>query len=197
VAVYLLDEPTAHLDADLGSTLQDLLADVGRDRGAGVVYASHDPAEALGVADRVALMRAGRVVQDGSPADVYGRPVDRWAAGLTGRASLLEVDVRSLAAGRAVVGVGGTHVEVAGGGEGSTLVVRPEWAHLGGPLSGVVRSVRFRGSHRDVTLDTAGGPVAVRVSANTTRVGVGETLSWGLERGWLVGDELNDRSTRA
>jgi ABC-type Fe3+/spermidine/putrescine transport system ATPase subunit len=193
VAAYLLDEPTAHLDADLGSTLQDLLAELGRDRGAGVVYASHDPAEALGVADRVALVRGGRVVQQGSPADVYSRPIDRWAAGLTGKSSLLDVDVRSLAAGRAVVRIGETEVEVGGGGEGSTMVVRPEWAHLGGSLSGVVRSVRFRGSHRDVTLDTAGGAVVIRASVNTTQVSVGETLSWGLDRGWLV----SDRSTRA
>ena len=83
-ALYLFDEPTAHLDTHVrGVFLEELLTRL-RDTGAAALYATHDAEEALGVADRVALLAAGRVVQIGTPEQVYRQPVDVWAARLTG-----------------------------------------------------------------------------------------------------------------
>ena len=96
-SLYLFDEPTAHLDAELREHLGAEIAEQRRRAGAAAIYATHDTAEALALADRVALVRDGRVVQDGSPAVVYDCPVDMWAARLTGpawRIGVRVVDVR-------------------------------------------------------------------------------------------------------
>ena len=89
-ALYLFDEPTAHLDTHVRGVFLDELVTRLRDTGAAALYATHDAEEALGVADRVALLTAGRVVQVGTPEEVYHRPVDVWAARLTGPVSVLE-----------------------------------------------------------------------------------------------------------
>ncbi len=92
-ALYLFDEPTAHLDTSLRVALQEELAEQRKASGAAAVYATHDSGEALAIADRIALLRDGSIVQVGSPLEVYSRPVDLWSAKLTGPASVLHVDV--------------------------------------------------------------------------------------------------------
>jgi len=82
--VYLFDEPTAHLDAPTRAAVQAEIAARRAELGSAAIYATHDAAEALGIADRVALLRGGRLVQQGTPDEVYERPADRWAAGITG-----------------------------------------------------------------------------------------------------------------
>ena len=89
-SVYLFDEPTAHLDTHVrGVFLEELVARQ-RDSGAAAVYATHDAEEALGLADRVALLREGRLLQVGTPQQVYAEPVDLFAARLTGPASVID-----------------------------------------------------------------------------------------------------------
>ncbi len=187
--LYLFDEPTAHLDAALKATLQDELSAQRRAAGAAAVHATHDAAEALAVADRVALLRDGRVVQAGTPTEVYAQPVDRWAAELTGAASVLDLEVRARTAGRATVALAGSCIEVAAGGaldaRGVPALVRPDWAGLGGPLSGVVTRVAYRGAHTDYHLDTGCGALVVR-DAGPPTVRPGERVAWHLERIWAL-----------
>ncbi len=163
--LHLFDEPTAHLDGPLRDRLLDEIATARRDAGAAGIYATHDTAEALAIADRVALLRHGRLVQVGTPLEVYEAPVDAWAARLTGPASELEAVVVGAAGELAELEVGGVRVRAAlDGGIGSGppggaagLLVRPDWASLEGPLAGRVSGVRFRGSHSDVDLATPAG----------------------------------------
>ncbi len=89
-AVFLLDEPTAHLDTALRTELQDELAERRRADGAAALMATHDIEEALGLADRVVLLREGRVIQTGTPTEVYERPIDAWAARMTGPVSVVD-----------------------------------------------------------------------------------------------------------
>ncbi|RZU31798.1 ABC transporter ATP-binding protein [Blastococcus saxobsidens] len=159
-SLYLFDEPTAHLDAHVRDVfLQELVA---RRRGTGAagIYATHDAEEALGLADRVALLRDGRLVQVGTPQQVYEEPVDLFAARLTGPASVIDAPD---GAGR--------------------LLVRPGWARLGGPLEGRLRAVWFRGPHSDHLLDTAAGEVLVR-QPGPPRHPVGACVGWTLVRSW-------------
>ena len=93
--LFLLDEPTAHLDAATRAAAEALIAAQRALRGAAAVYATHDAAEALGVADRVALLRDGRIVQVGTPKEVYEQPVDEWAAVLTGPVSVIDLPGRA------------------------------------------------------------------------------------------------------
>lgn len=166
-AVVLLDEPTAHLDATLKATLQVEMAEHCRRTGAAVLLATHDVADALAVADRVALVREGRLLQVGSPLEVYDRPVDAWAAAMTGTASVLSAGPDGIPAadGRA------------------SIVVRPAWASLGGELPGSISAVRFYGSHTDTTLDTPFGGLVIR-SLGGPSVAVGAAATWTLHRWW-------------
>jgi ABC-type Fe3+/spermidine/putrescine transport system ATPase subunit len=188
-ALYLFDEPTAHLDAALRVVFQEELAERRAATGAAALYATHDAAEALAVADQVALIRQGQVVQTGSPVEIYERPVDLWAAQLTGPASLLEVPVDGQAGARVAAVIGGVTVAVDGGRNPPSgqvaLLVRPGWAEFGGPLPGTVRQVWYRGAHTDYKLDTPAGSVVIR-QGGPPRAQAGEPVSWNLERGWII-----------
>ncbi len=92
-AVVLMDEPFSGLDARLrdevrGTTLQRL-----RQADAAVVMVTHDPDEAMRVADTIALMRQGHIVQQGKPSEIYRMPVDPEAAALFGGANLFHAPV--------------------------------------------------------------------------------------------------------
>ena len=86
--LYLFDEPTAHLDAHLQDVFLGEIAARQREMGAAAVT-QHDAAEALGLADRVAVLVGGRVIQVGTPQQLYVEPVSATAARLTGPASIL------------------------------------------------------------------------------------------------------------
>jgi ABC-type sugar transport system ATPase subunit len=161
-AVYLFDEPTAHLDAPLRDVFLAELAARRRESGAAAIYATHDAAEALGLADRVALLVGGRVIQDGSPQQLYAEPVSVQAARLTGPASLLC-------------------------GSSGPLLVRPDWARLGGDRTGVVVDVWFRGSYTDYALRTSDGELLLRTPAPPAHQR-GEEVSWSMDRCWPLSD---------
>jgi ABC-type Fe3+/spermidine/putrescine transport system ATPase subunit len=225
--VYLFDEPTAHLDATLRERLQLEIADQRRRAGAAAIYATHDTAEALAIADRVALLRAGRLVQEGTPAEVYGRPVDPWAARLTGLASIIDVRLIGGGGGPSGGGDGGdgggpsggpghggpsggpaggpVPIEVAGTPQLTTIasagataagevrvIVRPDWARLGGSIPGTVETVAFRGAHTDYRLTTPAGTVELRVGGPPT-VTPGDVVGWSLDRAWVPATPI-DRS---
>ncbi|HYY75568.1 MAG TPA: ABC transporter ATP-binding protein [Gaiellaceae bacterium] len=87
--VVLLDEPWSNIDPVLRSSMRDELAAILRGAGVTVLLVTHEQEEAFSLADRVALMRAGRIVQAGPPEEVYYGPASRWAAEFVGAANLL------------------------------------------------------------------------------------------------------------
>jgi ABC-type Fe3+/spermidine/putrescine transport system ATPase subunit len=186
-AVFLFDEPTAHLDAHLRGVV---LAEVARRRaeaGAAAVYATHEAAEALAIADRVAVLRGGRVAQVGTPDEVYRRPVDRTVARLTGPASVLDGVVLDRTARGLMLRIGErcVTVPVTSPGSGRAIVIRPDWVCVDGPLPATVVAARFAGPHTDVHLDTAAGPVVVRESG-PPRYAPGDRVTWTLREAWPV-----------
>jgi len=82
--VYLLDEPIAHLDARLKFSTQSLLKEFATRYKATIIYVTHDYREALALSDRVAVLRKGRIEQEGSPQDIYYRPVSDFVGRLIG-----------------------------------------------------------------------------------------------------------------
>ncbi len=191
--LFLFDEPTAHLDTPLRAALQEELATRRASTGTAAVTATHDVGEALAVADRVALLRVGRLVQVGTPRDVYERPVDLWAARLTGPASVIEPAVVEWAPHgqptRIRVGERESHVplDAAPADPGiARLIVRPDWVTLDGELPGVVRDAWYRGPHTDYRLETPGGLLEVR-EFGPPRVAAGTAVGWRLHRAWPVG----------
>ncbi len=87
--VMLLDEPFSGLDARLRDQVRDSTLHVLKDSGAACLLVTHDPDEAMFMADRIAVMRAGRMVQVGSPVDLYCRPVDAFVARFFGEINAL------------------------------------------------------------------------------------------------------------
>jgi len=171
-SLYLFDEPTAHLDTHVRGVFLEELLTRRRESGAAALYATHDAEEALGVADRVAVLAAGQVVQVGTPEDVYHRPVDLWAARLTGPASVLA-------------------------GPAGPLLVRPEWARLVGDRTARVEDVWFRGPHSDYLLETDQGRLLVR-APGPPRHRRGDATAWSLQESWALGAETTgQRSSSA
>ncbi len=87
--LVLLDEPFSSLDASLRAGLRREVELILRDAGATALLVTHDQEEALSLADRLAVMNEGRIVQVGAPVEVYGRPATRWAAQFVGEVNVL------------------------------------------------------------------------------------------------------------
>ena len=93
-SIVLLDEPWSNIDPLLRATMRDELATILRRVDVTVLFVTHDREEAFSLADRIALMRAGRVVQSGSAEEVYFSPVDRWAAEFVGSGNFVRGEIR-------------------------------------------------------------------------------------------------------
>ena len=120
--VVLMDEPFSGLDSRLrdevrGTTLKRL-----REAGAAVVMVTHDPDEAMRVGDRVALMHAGRIVQEGTPSELYLHPKDPHAAALFGGANIFHARVTN---GCAPSPFGQTATKAVAEGEWAEVIYRP------------------------------------------------------------------------
>ena len=166
--LFLFDEPTAHLDTHLRSIVLEEVARRRQALGAAALYATHNAAEALAIADRVAVLRAGRPIQLDTPQRVYDRPADMETARLTGPASF--VAPTGCPSIWAMEGVG-------------QALVRPDWVRLDGDVPGRVESVRYRGPHTDLVVVVGGGRLLVSCPGPPRRqpgddVGIGLTQAW-------------------
>ena len=170
--VLLLDEPLSALDYKLRKDMQIELKRLQHETGITFIFVTHDQEEALTMSDRIAVMSKGRILQVGSPRDIYDRPSERFVADFIGDTNFLQGEVQSFAKGRAVIKLaGGTAVDAMVP-EGFTplgtvtVVVRPEHAQLtakGSGLNGVLENVVYFGTdtHFHVQLND-GGKFTVR-----------------------------------
>jgi len=93
--LMLLDEPFSSLDAGLRVRLRAEVAQVLRQAGSTTLWVTHDQEEALALADRIVLMRDGRVVQTATPTELYWEPVDTWTARFLGDLNIVPAESRS------------------------------------------------------------------------------------------------------
>lgn len=175
--VVLLDEPFSALDAALRAEVRGQVRQVLRRAQTTAVLVTHDQDEALSMADQVVVVDEGRLVQAGSPAEIYAKPVSRWLAQFVGGALVLP----GIWDGGAVVGpLGAVPATLADGhvahdGDAVDLVLRPEQLSLGvasevagGAGAGVramIRDVAYFGHDAVVTMDLPAceEPVQARV----------------------------------
>ena len=149
--LLLLDEPLSALDRGLRERLASDLHDILRATGVTALLVTHDQEEAFAVADRMAVMREGRVVQQGSLAEVWRTPVDAWAARFLGYAETL--DGERAAALRRLAAPGATWSAVAL--RRSAVRVDPE-----GPMTARVLEARLDPEHVRLQLEVEGvGPL--------------------------------------
>jgi len=162
--VVLLDEPFTALDAALRTRLRRDVADVLRRSGATAVLVTHDPVEALALADEVAVMAGGRITQQGPGAEVYRRPVDLATARTLG--DVVTVAATLTAAGTVAVGVlGPVAVDPAAHDRHGpvTLLLRPEQVQRRGDgVAATVEAIEFRGHDADVVLVIDGTTLTAR-----------------------------------
>ncbi|MFE6699265.1 ABC transporter ATP-binding protein [Streptomyces sp. NPDC057718] len=190
-AIVLLDEPFNALDNSLRSGIRDDVRAALTAAGATGVLVTHDQEEALSSADLVAVMRSGRVVQFGTPQDIYRMPADLWTASFVGDAVQLPGTAQGATAATALGDIP-LHTP-ASEGTGIT-VVRPEQIVLHtaaedsrGSCTGTVQSVDFHGHHSTVKVSVPGiegavvartlGPAAAR-SGETVTVTVTGRATW-------------------
>ena len=161
--VVLLDEPFSALDTGLRAELRDEVAGTLRAAGTTAVLVTHDQTEAMTMADALAVMHDGRIVQVGPPAEVYRRPVDEWTARFLGDAVVLPGRRRADGAVTSALGPlrladGYPHHE----GPDVAVFCRPEQvrrAEPGGGTTATVTSLRFLGP--DALLGLAIGDLAL------------------------------------
>src|SRR5216683_3456661 len=140
-ALLLLDEPLSNLDARLREDMRHEIKSLVQRLGTTTLYVTHDQLEALSMSDRVALMNAGSIVQEGAPRDVYLRPADGFAANFLGRTNLVDGRVTDVTGGLVSTSWG------------TFRCVLPDWA-----TSGTQLSVGYR-------IDLGRGEQMVRVRA--------------------------------
>jgi len=158
--VFLMDEPLSNLDAKLREILRAELKDLQMKLGATFLYVTHDQVEAMSMGDKVGILNHGRIVQIGTPHEIYNRPRDTFVATFVGSPAmnLLSAAVR---VGRLIVEPGKLEVPLEGdvavrapsGADRVTLGVRSEDVLLGqGGLEGQVYAVENHGVEKVVTL---------------------------------------------
>ncbi len=169
--IMLLDEPFSGLDDRLRDEVRDATLSVLREEGTAVLMVTHDPGEAMKMADEIALMRDGRIVQTGTPYTIYNTPVDRMAAGFFSDINVIP----SVVDGALAKTPFGTFL-VPGHATGTQvdIVIRPQHLKIEfyrdghGPLESdamgmaapaTVRRARFLGHQSLVDFDVAGGQV--------------------------------------
>jgi spermidine/putrescine transport system ATP-binding protein len=168
-SVLLLDEPLGALDAKLRRSLKVELKSLQEQVGITFLYVTHDQEEALTMSDRLAVMRDGKIVQIGPPAEVYEEPADTYVADFLGVSNLMPVDVVSRGPGaRCEVKLGDCLLTVEHGGvdvpDRAHAVVRPERVRIeefgtAGPnrVPAMVERLVYLGSSTQVYLRLAAG----------------------------------------
>ncbi len=139
-SVLLLDEPLGALDKSLRENMQVELRQLQQRLGITTVIVTHDQEEAMTLADRVVVMRGGRIEQIGTPQQVYRRPVSRFVAGFIGAANFLRGQAVAHAGGSSEIAAeGGLRLAVAAAVAGEALVaLRPEAIALHPPAADAV-----------------------------------------------------------
>jgi len=183
-SVLLLDEPLTALDAALRERLRGELDRLLRTLGITTIYVTHDQAEAMGLGDRIVVMRNGAIAQVGSPRDIYFAPESRFVAEFIGAANILEAIAEN---GHLTLPGGRVRMPNAAAVGPVTVMVRPEAIGIvnaeRADLCGRVDAVSFVGDRqRLIVTGAADRPLVVDV-ANSLQVQVGQRLGVAIEPG--------------
>ena len=170
--VLLLDEPLSALDAKVRAQLRDEIRRIQLEVGTTTLFVTHDQEEALAIADRVGVMRDGRIEQLGSPTDVYSRPATPFVAEFVGLSNRLAGEVTG--SGTVVVrGCTLPLVDTTVPAGPVVALVRPEAVTVAahgpgesGPLSGTVIAITFLGATSRITVDLGDTTVMAQLATS-------------------------------
>jgi putative spermidine/putrescine transport system ATP-binding protein len=159
--VLLLDEPLGALDLKLREQMQEELKSLQRSLGITFVFVTHDQGEALSMADRVAVFNDGRIVQAGTPHEIYNRPRTRFVADFVGSSNVIAPEAMK-----------------ALGGEARWTSLRPEAIRIvsEGGVEATVRSTSFLGASTKLFVETAVAALTVSLPAGHAAPQAGESI---------------------
>ncbi|MBZ8132558.1 iron ABC transporter ATP-binding protein [Afifella sp. IM 167] len=177
--ILLMDEPFSGLDSRLRESVRSETLAVLREAGATALIVTHDPEEAMAVSDRIALMRAGRIVQEGRPEDLYRSPETLFAARFFSALNEIEATV---SAGEAVTPAGRFPAPGLAEGTKAVVAIRPQGVRLR-PANGASAGARGRIVSRRFLGEVQQFDVALQEldAYITARARVEETLAVGAE----------------
>ncbi len=187
--LFLFDEPLSNLDAELRVQMRVELANLYNRLGTTMIYVTHDQVEAMTMATRIVVLRAGKIEQVGTPHELYTRPQNLFVAGFIGspKINMLKATVKhNLDAVQMDLTDFGTFEldEIEARDTEMTICVRPESFILGegGPLStkGTIRLVEYLGSEIYVHAELASGKTLMVHAPGTGKFTVGEEISISL-----------------
>jgi multiple sugar transport system ATP-binding protein len=174
-AVLLMDEPLSNLDALLRLEMRTELKAVLREAGTTTIYVTHDQTEAMGLADRIAVMYGGKIDQIGSPLEIYGTPATRFVGGFIGSPPMNFIKVQC---SQGTARIGDAALPCPATGKDMELGLRGEDASLAPNGSGipfVIRVVEPMGSHLLLTGSIDGQPARI-VAPPIAKVSPGERV---------------------
>ena len=174
--VFLMDEPLSALDAKLREALRTELKNLQIQLGATFLFVTHDQIEAMSMGDKVGVLNHGRIVQSGTPHEIYSNPRDTYVASFVGSPPMNLIDGK-LVGGRAVMApvafelplAGGTKAGAAADGRPLVFGIRPEDVHLesGAPVEARVHDVENHGVEKILTLRVGDATLRATVPART------------------------------
>jgi multiple sugar transport system ATP-binding protein len=181
--VFLFDEPLSNLDAKLRAELRRELKLLHQRLRSTMIYVTHDQVEAMTLATRIVVMRAGVIQQIGAPSEVYERPANLFVAGFLGAPSMNLIEGELDAAGRFTSGALVLGTTLTGSARGAVLGIRPEHISVGaGDFSGEVVLVEPMGNHQIVWI--AVGERKLSAIVNDTRIfTLGDTVRFAVDAG--------------
>src|ERR1700736_1517196 len=178
--VLLCDEPLGALDRKLRQSMQFELKALQKNLGVTLIFVTHDQEEAMAMADRIAVMNAGRIEQAGSPADIYGRPRTRFVADFIGEINLFAGAWRAGAFW--LISGGGLPADGRGRVGPGTIAVRPERMRFvpagEAVLAGTIESANFLGGHVLYRVVADGAKLLVRETGPMRPVGASVGVTW-------------------
>ncbi|MGL4290922.1 MAG: ABC transporter ATP-binding protein [Phreatobacter sp.] len=205
--LLLLDEPLSALDKKLRAELQEELKRLHKRVGLTFIYVTHDQDEALSMSDRIVVMRDGKVVQQGSPGELYDRPATCFVADFLGKSNFLRGKVESHAAGGFVLAHQGVRIAQAcpqderpAVGADVVIALRPEKIVIAGAaaasdnlLKGIVSEWNYFGSQFRLVVETLEfGAIAMVIPTwkygEPPVAGQPVTIGWDRDAGTLVAD---------
>ena len=166
-SVYLMDEPLSSLDAKLRGEMRLELKRIQTDLGATILYVTHDQTEAMTMASRIGVIEAGRLIQIGTPREIYENPINAYVAARLGQPAINLLPATLFAGaprGARTIGARTEHLSIARG---------------GGGVSAIVKRIEHLGDQSHLHLDL-GGQAVVTLSDPEANLAAGDTVSLSL-----------------
>jgi ABC-type Fe3+/spermidine/putrescine transport system ATPase subunit len=186
--LLMLDEPLGALDRTLRERLLVELREILRQVRQTAIYVTHDQEEAFAMADRIVILRAGRVEQMGAPQEIYRHPASPFVARFLGFGNLLEGRIEPEREGRVIqTKIGEFPISLPTHGQGAVVIlIRPDGVRQAGEqeearLEGIIREISFRGSVQRVGVDINGFSLSFDFPASMNLPEPGEMIRLRLD----------------